>query len=176
MEIEGCGRDFTSKSTLEEHVRTAHLGLGSKRVERERKRKADREGAALEAGLGPQQKKRKSRKGLGKKNTALSALTGVPLDANSDEEDMGGLTGFETMVDGQIYGHDLGYTDSTAYVQHTYDPLDYTAPAEYEHDSYAQHDYEALATDQGLFEPADIFEDAEFVSAPPLDPSMFEAV
>jgi general transcription factor IIIA len=153
-EIEGCGRDFTSKSSLEEHVRTAHLGLGSKRVERNKKRKA----AALKSGEQPEQKKRKSRKGQGKKTAALSALTGVTYDAEEASEDgddeMGEqLTGFETMVDGQIYGQDLGFTDRVAYGQHTYDPQGYHSAAR-----------------DNAFSSTDLFNDAEFVSRSPLDP------
>ena len=152
-EIEGCGRDFTSKGSLEEHVRTAHLGLGSKRVERNKKRKA----AALKSGDRPEQKKRKSRKGQGKQTAALSTLTGVTYDFEAAGEDgddeMGELTGFETMVDGQIYGQDLGFTDHVAYGQHTYDPQGYYS---------ASHD--------GVFSGADLFNDTEFVSHSPLDP------
>lgn len=151
-EIEGCGRDFTSKSSLEEHVRTAHLGLGSKRVERNKKRKA----AALKSGEQPEQKRQKSRKGQGK-TPALSTLTGVNHDAEIASEDgddeMGELTGFETMVDGQIYGHDLGFTDHVAYGQHTYDSQVYYSAA---HDN--------------MFGGADLLNDAELISRLPVDP------
>ena len=153
-EIEGCGRDFTSKSSLEEHVRTAHLGLGSKRVERNKKRKV----AALKSSEQPEQKKQKSRKGQGKRTAALSALTGVKYEAEAESEDgddeMGELTGFETMVDGQIYGQDLGFTDRVAYAQHTYDPQVAYYPA-------AQDD---------TYSGTDLFNDAEFVSRSQLDP------
>jgi general transcription factor IIIA len=40
--ITGCGRHFTSKATLEEHVRTVHLGMNSKRQERNQKRQAEK--------------------------------------------------------------------------------------------------------------------------------------
>ena len=76
QELIGCGRDFTSKSSLEEHVRTAHLGLGSKRIEREKKRRLEKEN--LESSDPSLQKRKKSRKGQGKKYTALATLTGVP--------------------------------------------------------------------------------------------------
>ena len=169
MEIEGCGRDFTSKSSLEEHVRTAHFGLGSKRVEREKKRKADREAAALEFGDEPEQKKKKSRKGQGKKNNALSTLTGLRAEADHDDAEMGELTGFETMVDGQIFGQGLGFTDRMAYAQHTYNPDNYMDPAAHEQNIYVPQGYTAAA-DHDLFEPADLFRDAEFITPPPLDP------
>lgn len=152
-EIEGCGRDFTSKSSLEEHVRTAHLGLGSKRVQRNKKRKA----AAMKSGEQPEQKKRKSRRGQEKQTAALSALTGVTYDAETASEDgddeMGELTGFETMVDGQIYGQDLGFTDGVAYGQHTFDPQGYYS-----------------AAPDNMFSGTDLFNDAEFISHSPLDP------
>jgi general transcription factor IIIA len=154
VEIEGCGRDFTSKSSLEEHVRTAHLGLGSKRVERNKKRKAT---AMKLSGEQPQQKKRKSRKSQGKKTAALSTLTGVPYDAEGSSEDgddeMGELTGFETIVDGQIYGQDLGFTEHVAYGQRTYDPQGYYP-----------------ATSENMFNATELFDDAEFIPHPQLDP------
>ena len=152
-EIEGCGRDFTSKSSLEEHVRTAHLGLGSKRVERNKKRK----GFGPRSGEQPEPKKRKSRLGQGKRTAALSTLTGITYGAEAASEDgddeMGELTGFETMVDGQIYGQDLGFTDRVAYGQHTYS---------------AQGYYPAVRDD--AFSGTDLFHDAEFVSPSQLDP------
>ena len=79
LEIEGCGQAFTSKASLQEHVRTAHLGLGSKRAERNRKRNEKQMLAEEEMRELPQMKKRMSRKGQGKKS-ALSALTGAPRD------------------------------------------------------------------------------------------------
>ena len=80
LEIEGCGHAFTSKASLQEHVRTAHLGLGSRRVERNRKKRNEKQMLAEEEmGELPQAKRRKSRKGQGKKS-ALTALTGDPRD------------------------------------------------------------------------------------------------
>lgn len=50
--------------------------MGSKRVEREKKRKREKEAANGGANLSP--KKRKSRKGQGKIHTAITGLSGVP--------------------------------------------------------------------------------------------------
>ena len=110
-DIDGCGRDFTSKSTLEEHVRTVHLGLGSKRMERERekKRKAELSRAANEE---PCPKKRKSRKGR-RKLPAMAALAGFDDKATSTGTSTsyppwGELTGADTMFDGRTFGRDFG--------------------------------------------------------------------
>lgn len=170
MELEGCGKDFTSKSSLEEHIRTTHLGLDSKRFERERKRKADLETAALESRELPEQKKRKSRKGQGRKNTAMSTLTGVPIGGGSDasdDEDTGGLTGFETMLDGMIYGQHLGHSDGVAFAQHTWQFPGYAAANE---QSLHDQGNDTASPSHENSEDGELFTDAEFVSAPPLDP------
>ena len=71
----GCGRDFTSKSTLEEHIRTTHLGMEAKRVERNKKRRAEKHQAEDEDKAGP--KKRRTRKDKGvKKSSAIQSLVG----------------------------------------------------------------------------------------------------
>lgn len=70
---EGCGRSFTSKGSLEEHTRTAHLGLLSNRAERKRARR-DAEG---EDDTMPKKRKTVARKG----KSALEAITGVPESA-----------------------------------------------------------------------------------------------
>ncbi|EXJ74064.1 uncharacterized protein A1O5_02358 [Cladophialophora psammophila CBS 110553] len=89
--IHGCNRSFTSKASLEEHVRTAHLGLESKRVLREKKRKADRHSddehdpGAVDTRLKKQRKPR-SDKGI-KRASAMASLTGVtaaPADSVVD--------------------------------------------------------------------------------------------
>ncbi|KAH0832696.1 hypothetical protein AYO21_04762 [Fonsecaea monophora] len=81
--IYGCNRSFTSKASLEEHVRTAHLGLESKRMLREKKRKADRRSDdeyADDTGSGGVQLKKQRRprsdKGV-KRTSAMVGLTGV---------------------------------------------------------------------------------------------------
>ncbi|KIW83442.1 hypothetical protein Z517_02687 [Fonsecaea pedrosoi CBS 271.37] len=81
--IHGCNRSFTSKASLEEHVRTAHLGLESKRMLREKKRKADRRSDdeyADDTGSGGVQLKKQRRprsdKGV-KRTSAMVGLTGV---------------------------------------------------------------------------------------------------
>ena len=116
-----------------------------------------RKAAAMKSGEQPEQKKRKSREGQRKQTAALSTLTGVTYDAEAASEDgddeMGDLTGFETMVDGQIYGHDLGFTDRVAYGQHTFDPQGYYS-----------------AAPDNMFSGTDLFNDAEYISHPPLDP------
>ena len=111
------------------------------------------------SGEQPEQKKHKSRKGHGKKpTTALATLTGVPYNeeegsSEDGDDEMAELTGFETMVDGQIYGQDLGFTDHVAYGQHTYDPQGYYAAAQ-----------------DNMLNSTDLFHDAEIVLHPSLDP------
>ncbi|KIW23088.1 uncharacterized protein PV07_11314 [Cladophialophora immunda] len=81
--IHGCNRSFTSKASLEEHVRTAHLGLESKRMLREKKRKADRRSddehaGDSGAGGGRLKKQRRPRSDKGVRRTsAMAGLTGV---------------------------------------------------------------------------------------------------
>jgi len=118
--VHGCGRDFTSKASLEEHVRTAHLGLESKRMKREKKRKAEKEGD------GEMAKKRKPRKDKGIKRTStMASLTGIlvsqPLAADGagtslaatlpDEvtEDHTFLSGSMTMLGSQVFHHSGQY-------------------------------------------------------------------
>jgi general transcription factor IIIA len=75
QEVVGCGRDFTSKATLEEHIRTVHLGMSSKRQERNRKRQAEREirGENMdEDGEGTKKKRRKT----SSKKSAIAELSG----------------------------------------------------------------------------------------------------
>ena len=74
-EINGCGRHFTSKATLEEHVRTVHLGLNSKRQERNRKRKAERAAEVAEGDFGTGRTMKKRRKKPEAKS-AIAKLTG----------------------------------------------------------------------------------------------------
>jgi uncharacterized Zn-finger protein len=77
IELAGCGRDFTSKSTLEEHIRTAHLGMQAKRVERNKKRRAEKREAEDGDGDGLEPKKRRTRKDKGvQKTSAIQSLTG----------------------------------------------------------------------------------------------------
>jgi general transcription factor IIIA len=76
-EITGCGRHFTSKATLEEHVRTVHLGMNSKRQERNRKRRteraADDEYVGAESGGAGRNKKRRRAPAA---KSAIAELTG----------------------------------------------------------------------------------------------------
>jgi general transcription factor IIIA len=138
VEVVGCGRDFTSKGSLEEHIRTAHLGMQARRVERNKKRKAERQEVEDEDGVGP--KKRKPRKDKGvKKTSAIDSLVGFPLyrlgsiveadeadsdedevsEANSvyddDEEDDAGLTSSMVMHGSQIFhGDNVYHFDSSS--------------------------------------------------------------
>jgi len=121
--VEGCNRGFTTKASLEEHVRTAHLGLESKRMIRQKKRKA-------EQSLGDDQsfasRKRKTRKDKGvRKTSAMDGLVGGPakqedvlyyglgdadigdVDNVSDEDDI--LSGSMTMLGGEIYHYGSAY-------------------------------------------------------------------
>lgn len=85
--VHGCNRSFTSKASLEEHVRTAHLGLESKRMIREKKRKADRESDNDVGGKSFKKRKPRSDKGV-KKSSAMTGLTGVPIDQNNLTTDL----------------------------------------------------------------------------------------
>ncbi|KIX01690.1 uncharacterized protein Z518_09416 [Rhinocladiella mackenziei CBS 650.93] len=104
--VYGCNRSFTSKASLEEHVRTAHLGLESKRMIREKKRKADRradDDAHNPAPEGQTLKKRKARSDKGvKKSSAMTSLTGVAHDQSKMEARRSqpiADTGLETVMD-----------------------------------------------------------------------------
>ena len=79
-EITGCGRHFTSKATLEEHVRTVHLGMNSKRQERNKKRKAERAANAedKDAESSPRVKKR-----IKPRRSAKSAIAQLTESANA---------------------------------------------------------------------------------------------
>ncbi|KIX98852.1 uncharacterized protein Z520_05313 [Fonsecaea multimorphosa CBS 102226] len=94
--IHGCNRSFTSKASLEEHVRTAHLGLESKRMLREKKRKADRgsedeQADDSDAGGVQLKKQRRPRSDKGVKRTsAMVGLTGVaagPAQTKQNQHD-----------------------------------------------------------------------------------------
>ena len=85
-ELESCGRSFTSKSSLEEHVRTAHMGLLTKQMERKLKRKAaaaamdqDEDGAEVK-----NKRTKKGKKSKGK--SVLSILTGVRGDTTTYQD------------------------------------------------------------------------------------------
>ncbi|KAJ9615495.1 hypothetical protein H2200_001570 [Cladophialophora chaetospira] len=73
--VHGCGRGFTSKASLEEHVRTAHLELPSKRMIREKKRKASMPFEEAQPKK-PKQRKTRSDKGV-PRGSALNGLTGL---------------------------------------------------------------------------------------------------
>lgn len=79
-EITGCGRHFTSKATLEEHVRTVHLGMNSKRAERNKKRRAERVADVEHEEVERGGRTRKRRKGKGAKS-AIAQLTGSTCHA-----------------------------------------------------------------------------------------------
>lgn len=124
--VEGCNRGFTSKASLEEHVRTAHLGLESKRMIRNKKRKATQSFDDVQGTFIP--KKRKDRKDKGvKKTSAMDTLIRGPpeqedflyyghedpvagdLDNAMILDDDNVLSGSMTMLGDQIYH------DGTAY-------------------------------------------------------------
>lgn len=93
FQVFGCGRAFTTKASLEDHVRTAHLGMISLQVERRNKRKAEKQAASFDDGT-QEPKKRKPRKDKGvKKVSALATLTGIlppqPDEEPEDDEDNG---------------------------------------------------------------------------------------
>ncbi|KEF60172.1 uncharacterized protein A1O9_05022 [Exophiala aquamarina CBS 119918] len=115
--VEGCNRGFTTKASLEEHIRTAHLGLESKRMIREKKRKAEQ---SVDEGPASVPRKRKARKDKGaRKTSAIDGLVGGPgkqedflyyglgdydhgdVDNVSDNDEA--LSGSMTMLGDEIY-------------------------------------------------------------------------
>lgn len=79
----GCGRPFTSKASLIEHVRVTHFDLPSKRSLQESDRKAKRRGDDdLDITSSVKKRMPRSDKGV-KKSSTLSALTGLKLTADS---------------------------------------------------------------------------------------------
>jgi general transcription factor IIIA len=122
-QLYGCGRGFTSKASLEEHIRTAHLGLGSRRMEREKKRKAEKEDAAGYTENTARKRKPRKDKGVKKISALASLLTSGPSqteqardqvynDHEEDHENGQYLTGSMTMYGSQIYHHDSGLYDT----------------------------------------------------------------
>ncbi|KAK4941874.1 hypothetical protein LTR66_014759 [Elasticomyces elasticus] len=75
--LNGCGRAFTSKATLIEHIRTAHFQLPSMRAKREYGRKIKRE---LEDDTESVTSVSKRRLGGRTGKSALSQLTGLKFD------------------------------------------------------------------------------------------------
>jgi len=131
----GCGRSFTSKAALVEHVRTTHFNLPSKRIQREEKKKAKRQVEDDEFAVA-MPKKRKPRKDKGiKKSSTLNALTGVSMPAdetanmtnpypfntadgpaqidgdvlNDDVDDWNQLSGSMTLYGDHLYHNGQGY-------------------------------------------------------------------
>lgn len=79
----GCGRPFSSKASLIEHVRVTHFNLPSKRSLQEADRKTKRR-ANSDLDIMSSAKKRMPRSDKGiMKSSALSALTGLKLKADS---------------------------------------------------------------------------------------------
>ncbi|KAJ9657507.1 hypothetical protein H2198_004268 [Neophaeococcomyces mojaviensis] len=79
----GCGRSFTSKASLIEHVRTAHFHLPNRRAQKREEQRVKRQ---MEAGSSDESepKRRMSRKDKGtKKSSALDNLTGLNIVADS---------------------------------------------------------------------------------------------
>lgn len=128
VELVGCGRDFTSKSTLEEHIRTVHLGMQAKRVERNKRRRVEKEETEDEDGVGPKKRRTRRDKGAKKTSAIQSLVGGFPIyrrgsiaqvdDYNSDEDDESdknsvydgdedaGLTGSMVMHGSHIFHRD----------------------------------------------------------------------
>jgi general transcription factor IIIA len=134
-EITGCGRHFTSKATLEEHVRTVHLGLNSKRQERNRKRRAERadDGDLVIAEEGASINRTKRRKGQGGKS-AIADLTGsanVPVGAPFDphlavRDPFNGIA-YPTSMDYNPVAFDPDF-DAQTFPQQDYHATFFTAP------------------------------------------------
>jgi general transcription factor IIIA len=160
-EITGCGRHFTSKATLEEHVRTVHLGMNSKRQERNKKRKAER--AANEededaGSCGTIKKRRKPRKG----KSAIAELTGstnVAVAAEFDPESgtsnsFAGPAYQTEHTDSLYYDFD---TDSLQYKEYQGDDQQLFLGNEHEEENFVKHGFDtrlsSLAT-SALVDPA----------------------
>lgn len=95
----GCGRPFTSKASLVEHVRVTHFNLPSKRTLRENQKKAKRSAEDDLFNLfSPKKRMPRRDKGI-KKSSTLSALTGLNLTANTDAslDDVRGFTEYPPM-------------------------------------------------------------------------------
>lgn len=105
-EITGCGRHFTSKATLEEHVRTVHLGLSSKRQERNRKRKAEKAAYDDYEGAGSSTKTKRRRKAP-QPTSAIAELTGSAnlAFAAAYEADPGVGNPFDALAYGTAYNY-----------------------------------------------------------------------
>lgn len=80
VEIYGCGRAFTAKAVLEDHVRSAHLGMTSLQVERKKKRKAENRENGDAMDVEPKTRKPRKDKGV-KKTSFLKSLTGAAFSS-----------------------------------------------------------------------------------------------
>lgn len=132
VNVSGCGRSFTSKATLVEHVRTEHFGLLSKRKLREQKKQAKRSAEDDVYSVGSASKRRKPRKDKGlKKSSILSSLVAGRDDQGTqqsvyaeaqnhekssfddimkeEEDDWNQLSGSMTMVGEHLYHNGRGY-------------------------------------------------------------------
>lgn len=132
--ITGCGRDFTSKAVLIDHVREVHLGLDSLQKQKS-KRKRQSEGET------PKIKKPRKDKGV-RRVPAISGTTSQQERFPFDDEDVvsraddGELDGSITMYGSMLYDPDGAYRYDSQELRNSnelrrldYDSDDDTTPA-----------------------------------------------
>lgn len=150
----GCGRSFTSKASLVEHVRTAHFFLPSKRAQREEKKQAKRAADGYLPGATPKRRMPRKDKGVKKTSTlheligndsyaypnAFGSVSATPMSnfgSYMDGDELNQLSGSVTMIGDHIYhngkAHHLvsedGSADQTTIDHGTYIPCPINEPA-----------------------------------------------
>lgn len=156
-----CGRDFTSKASLVEHIRVNHFQLKTKRQQRESNKRARREVDDNLSDAPSFKKPRKPRKDKGvRKISTLKALTGTydtvagsPMDSEMDgSNDWNQLSGSMTMFGEHLYHHGRGYQlmsedgsvdqylpDLNSRVQHKYEDMEIEPFFQFEYEREMVH-------------------------------------
>jgi general transcription factor IIIA len=137
-EITGCGRHFTSKATLEEHVRIVHLGMSSKRQERNQKRRAEQVTDVGDKEPENQSKPKRRKRSQGGKS-AIAQLTGSASQAVATgfQETSEIINPFDGAVYPTGYGNDVDHAfDAPRIPSYDYD-YDYIPP----HNEPAEEEY-----------------------------------
>lgn len=154
QEIIGCGRHFTSKATLEEHVRTAHLGMNSKRAERNKKRRAERVAKMEEVDIknGRTKRRKQTRGGI----STIAELTGsaqaavtAAFESESAIRNPFHQTAYQAVFSSDFY-QDF---DTQALLQDAYDP--FLIPSEQEEQLFPESNLGAGLPDLTASTPLD---------------------